>query len=98
MKTIEERKSILDKEIFKHVNHGWRITTRSDTKAILVKEKKTNGCLLIFLIILFVVPGIIYLLVNKGKGILKIEVTQEGDVKCQTIGLSTFEIHELESY
>ena len=98
MKTIEERKSILDKEIFKHVNHGWRVSTKSDTKALLTKEKKTKGCLLVFLLLLFIIPGIIYLFINKGKGILKIEVTQEGLVKCNTTGLSTFEIHELESY
>ena len=98
MKTLEERKSILDKEIFKHVNHGWRVSTRSDTKALLTKEKKTKGCLLVFLLLLFIIPGIIYLFINKGKGILKIEVTQEGLVKCNTTGLSTFEIQELESY
>jgi hypothetical protein len=98
MKTIEERRSILDKDIFKCVNHGWRVATRSDTKALLVKNKKTNGCLLAFLLLLFIVPGIIYLFMNKGKSTLKIEVNQEGNIKYFTTGLSAFEINELESY
>jgi hypothetical protein len=98
MKTIEERKSILDNDIFKHVNHGWRVSTRSDTKAILVKDKKPNGCLLVFLLLLLIVPGIIYLFMRRGQNTLKIEVTQEGNIKYFTTGLSTFEIQELESY
>lgn len=98
MKTIEERKSILDKEIFKHVNHGWRLAHRSDTKCLLVRKKKAKGCLLIFLLLLFIVPGIIYLFVNKGKSTLKIDITEEGNIKIYTTGLSYFERQELESY
>lgn len=98
MKTIEERRSILDKDIFKHVNHGWRVATRSDTKCLLVKDKKIKGCLLFFLLLLFIVPGIIYLFIYKGRNTLKIEVTQEGNIKYYTTGLSYFERNELESY
>ena len=98
MKTIEERKSILDKEIFKHVNHGWRLVHRSDTKCLLEKNKKAKGCLLIILLLLFIIPGIIYLLMDKGKSTLKIDITEEGNIKYHTTGLSLFERNELESY
>jgi hypothetical protein len=98
MKTIEERKAILDKDVFRLVNHGWRVAHSSDTKCLLVKNKKANGCLLIVLLLLFIVPGIVYLFMYKGRSTLKIEVTEKGDIKYFPTGLSTFEINELESY
>lgn len=98
MKTIEERKAILDKDIFRHINHGWRVATRSDTKCLLVRDKKPKGCLLIFLLLLFILPGIIYLFINKGRSSLTIEVTNEGNIKYYTTGLSSFEKSELVWY
>jgi hypothetical protein len=98
MKTIEERRAILDKDIFKHVNHGWRVSTRSDTKCVLVKERKAKGCLLIFLLLLFIVPGIIYLFMYKGRNSLMIEVTEEGNIKYNAAGLSDFEKSQLMWY
>ena len=98
MKTIEERKSILDKDIFKHVNHGWRVATKSDTKCLMVRDKKAKGFLLIMLLLLFVVPGIIYLFMDKGRNRLMIEVTQDGNIKYNATGLSDFEKSELMWY
>ena len=98
MKTIEQRRSILDKDIFKHVNHGWRVATRSDTKCLLTRDKKAKGFLLIFLLLLFVVPGIIYLYVYKGRNTLMIEVTEEGNIKYNATGLSDSEKAELMWY
>jgi ribosomal protein S18 len=98
MKTTEERKSILDKDIFRLVNRGWRIAHRSDTKCLLVRKKKANGCLLIFLLLLLVIPGIIYLFAYKGRSTLKIEVTEEGNIKYYPTGLSAFEQRELTWY
>ena len=98
MKSIEERRSILDKDIFRHVNHGWRVATRTDTKCLLVKDKKAKGCLLVFLLLLFIVPGIIYLFMYKGRSSLNIEVTPEGNIKYYTTGLSSYEKSELAWY
>ncbi len=98
MKTIAERKSLLDKEIFKHVNHGWRVATSSDTQCLLVKEKKAKGCLLIVLLLLFIIPGIVYLFIYKGRASLNIEVTPEGNIKYNTTGLSNYEKMELTWY
>ncbi len=98
MKSIEERKLILDKDIFKHVNHGWRIATQSETKCLMVREKKANGFLLIILLLLFIIPGIIYLFIYKGRSTVTIEVTQEGNIRYFVTGLSDFEKSELMWY
>jgi hypothetical protein len=98
MKSIEERKQILDKDIFKHVNHGWKVATRSEAKCLLVRDKKANAFLLIFLLLLFIVPGIVYLYMNKGRSTLKIEVTKEGNIKYTATGLSSFQKNELKWY
>jgi hypothetical protein len=98
MKSIEERNSILEKDIFKHVNHGWRVTTKSETKAILERYKKVKGSVLIKLLLLFIVPGIIYLLMPKGRSRLLIEVTQEGNIHYNAKGLSDREKSELMRY
>jgi hypothetical protein len=98
MKSTEERKLILEKDIFKHVNHGWRVATKSDTKCLMVRAKKARGFLLIILLLLFIVPGIIYLLMDKGRSTVMIEVTQEGNIKYFVTGLSDFEKSELMWY
>jgi hypothetical protein len=98
MKSIEERNSILEKDIFKHVNHGWRVTTKSETKAILERYKKVKGSVLIKLLLLFIVPGIIYLFMPKGRSRLLIEVTQEGNIHYNAKGLSDREKSELMRY
>jgi len=98
MKTIEERKSILDKDIFRLVNRGCRVAHMSDTKCLLVRNKKAKGCLLTILLLLFILPGIIYLLIPKGRSTLKIEVTEEGNIKYYPTGLSSFEQRELTWY
>lgn len=98
MRTIEERELILDKEIFKLVNHGWKLAHRSDTKCLLTKPKKAKDYILIFLLLLFIVPGVIYLLMPKGESTIKIEITEEGDIKCFTTGLTLFDTNEMESY
>ncbi len=98
MKSIEERKLILDNDILKHLNHGWRVATRSEAKCLLVRDKKVNIFLLVFLLLLFLVPGIIYLYMNKGRSTLKIEVTKEGNIKYTATGLSSFQKNELHWY
>lgn len=98
MKTIEERRSILDKDIFKHINHGWRVATRSDTKCLMVREKKTKVGLFVFLLFLFIIPGIIYLFKDKGRSRLMIEVTQEGNIHYNARGMSDAEKTELMWY
>ena len=54
MKTLEERKAILEAEIIKQQKKGWLIANRTDTTCQLTKEKKPETCLIVILFLLFV--------------------------------------------
>ena len=84
MKTLEERKAILDKIIHNYVDDEWRVMGRTETTCRLIKEKQPNGCLLVFLYVLFILPGIIYMTTYKGSKRLYLEVDEEGVVKYLT--------------
>jgi hypothetical protein len=98
MKTIEERRSILAKDIFKHVNHGWRVVTRSDIKCLLKRDRPLKGSVFILLSLLFIIPGIVYLFIPKGRSTLLIEVNEEGNIHYNASGLSNSEKVELMWY
>ena len=95
MKTKEERNAILEKDISRQVSHGWRVLSRTDTTCQLVKDKKANGCLAVILLLLFIIPGIIYLVMSNGTKSLYIDVNAEGEINYITDGLSAFEKSEL---
>jgi hypothetical protein len=63
-----------------------------------VKRRKPNGCVLTVLLLLFIIPGIIYLLMDRGRSTLKVEVTEEGNIKYFPTGLSQFEQRQLTWY
>jgi hypothetical protein len=94
MKTPEERKAILEKEIRKYVSDEWRVMGRTDTTCRLIKEKQPNGCLLVFFYMLFILPGIIYMTTYKGSKRLYLEVNEEGEIKYLTDDISSVEQHE----
>ena len=78
--SLEERQVILRKEISHFVREGWRLQAQTETTAQMVKDKRANGCLLILLLCLLIVPGILYLLMFKGQDSLFIEVGGAGQV------------------
>jgi hypothetical protein len=91
LKTIEERKAILEKDIPRHVSHGWRVLSRTETSCKLEKDWKPNSSILYFPLI-----GSIYSAVFKGKILsLYIEIDPDGEIKYITDGLSSFERDEL---
>jgi hypothetical protein len=47
MRTIDERKAILEAEIIKQQKKGWLIANRTDTTCQLTKEKKPETCLIV---------------------------------------------------
>ena len=55
MKTLDERKAILEAEIIKQQKKGWQIASRTDTTCQITKEKRPDGCITAILIILFVI-------------------------------------------
>ena len=95
MKTLEERKTILEYEITKQQKKGWQIASRTDTTCQLIKEKKPETCLIVILFLLFVIPGLLYLILTKGNVTVYIEITEEGEVKYSGKDLSPYEIGEL---
>jgi hypothetical protein len=98
MKTLEERKAILENEVTKQLRKGWNISSRTETGCQLIQNKKRNGCLLVFLFLFFIIPGIFYLLLTQGKTIsVFIEVNEEGQVIYSSKDLSPSELNEAKS-
>jgi hypothetical protein len=81
MKTIEERKAILEAEIVKQQKKGWQIVSRTDTNCQLKKERRANGCIAVLLLILFIIPGILYLIFMRDTTLVFFEVNEEGEIK-----------------
>jgi len=79
MKTIEERKAILDIEIAKRMKKGWRIANRTETGCKLVSDKNPNGFLLLLLFTISFMPG----LGSTRTKSLFVEVNEEGEI-CTT--------------
>ena len=95
MKTLDERKAILEAEIVKQQRKGWQIVNRTDTTFQMTKEKKPDGCVTAILIILFVIPGILYLIFMKGTITVYVEITEDGEANYSDPNLSPYELSEL---
>ena len=76
MKTLEERKSILDEEILRLIGKGWIVKSRTDTTCLLTKEDTVAGCLSLFVSLLVLFPFF-----DKRIKTRIIEVTPEGKIK-----------------
>lgn len=60
--STDERSALLDREIQKYVRSGYRVLSRSDTTAQLVKPKKFSLLIAIIALLLAVLPFVLYLL------------------------------------
>lgn len=96
MKTIEERKAILAAVIVKQQKNGWTVSNQTDTNCQMTKPKKPETCLVIILILLFVIPGLLYLIFIKGNMTVFIEVDEDGKVKYSSKDLSPHQLAEAE--
>jgi len=76
MKSIEERKAILNIEIAKKMKKGWRLAERTETGCKLVRDKGPNGFLLLLLLSISFIPGLGSTRTKK----LFIEVNEEGEI------------------
>ena len=81
--SIEERRTILDREIKRYVKRDFRVVSRTDTTAQLVKPKKFNFLWAILWFLLFGVGLIVYLLYYAGKKdqTVYLEVNERGRIK-----------------
>jgi hypothetical protein len=75
MKTLEERKNILDYEVSELIKKGWTIEHRTDTTCLLVKQNNLLGCLSILGSLLVLVP-----FVQMPIKTYSIEVSPEGEI------------------
>ena len=76
MKSIEERKAILDIEIAEKLKKGWRLAGRTETGCKLVRDKSPNGLLLFLLLTISFLPGLGYTRTKR----LFVEVNEEGEI------------------
>lgn len=81
MKTLEERKAILETEVSKQLRKGWRISSRTDTGCQLLYDKKRDTFVVVILFLFFILPGIFYLLFTQGRTqSVFIEVKEDGEL------------------
>lgn len=95
MKTLEERKAILNYVISEQQKKGWQIVSQADTTCQLSRERKPDGCTTAILIVLFVIPGLLYLIFTKGTETVVIEIDEEGEIKYSGKDLSPYELEQL---
>ena len=76
MKTLEERKSILDEEVLRLTGKGWIVKSRTDTTCLLIKEDTAMGCLSLIVSLMVLFPFFDQRIKTRI-----IEVTPEGKIK-----------------
>ena len=77
--TPEQRRDILDRAVAKYVKQGYRVISRTDTTAQLVKPKRF-GCTWLLLSLLSLGIALVFYLYTKDKAIY-LEVTPTGRIK-----------------
>lgn len=84
-----ELSRLLEAEIVRQQAAGWRLQTRTETTAQLVREvSNTNGCLLIILLCLAIIPGILYAAFAKRTSSLYITIDSYGRIQRVLDGVS----------
>jgi hypothetical protein len=79
---------LLEAEIVRQQAAGWRLQTRTETTAQLVREvSNTNGCLLILLFCLAIIPGILYAVFAKRTSSLYLSIDAYGRINRLIDGL-----------
>lgn len=79
--SAQERKAILDVEVSKQAQLGWKLSTRTDTSAQLTKNKGPNITIALLLLLIMILPGILYLIFAKGEVSLYLEVDEFGNIQ-----------------
>lgn len=79
--SLDNRRTLLDQEIIAQAGRGWRLTTRTDTSAQLIKEKQINGCLAIILLCLGIIPGLIYMAATRAPDSLYVDIDEFGRIR-----------------
>ncbi len=82
-KSIEERRTILQREINNYVRRGYRVVSQTDTTAQLVKPKRFSLLWALFWFLMLFVGLLIYLLyyISKKDNTVYLEVDEYGHIK-----------------
>lgn len=91
MKTLDERKSILENEITTRLKQGWRIESRTETGCQLIKDKKPSGLLVLLLFSISFLPSV----VSKGTKGVHVEVNEEGEIIYTSKDLSRYRLKKI---
>lgn len=78
--SLEERSTILEKEITTYANMGWRVTSRTATSAQLTRDNPPSWGTAILLALFFIIPAVLYLLFYKRTEDLYLQVNDQGEV------------------
>ena len=81
MKSIRERKAILDAEIVKRQKEKWVIVNRTKNSCQFTRDKGPSGCLGIILCVFALLPGILYFTLAQNTKTLFIYVDEEGNIE-----------------
>jgi hypothetical protein len=98
MKSLDERKAIIDAEINRRLRQGWIIASRTDTTCQITKDEKPDGCLTVLLFLTFIIPGILYLILRKKRVTLYFEVDTEGKFHYDSPDFNSRRLKEAEEY
>ena len=81
--SVEDRRDILETEVTKYVKQGYRVTSRTDTTAQLVKPKKFSKLWAILWFCLLIFPFVIYILLYMAKKdkTIYLEIDKLGRIK-----------------
>ncbi len=94
MKNFNERKAILDNEIKRQQKKGWRVIDRTDTTCTLESDKNPDTCLVIFLLLLFIIPLILYLIFRRKTTTVFVEVKENGEIVYNSKDLTPHQLEE----
>lgn len=65
--TLEQRKLVLSTEISKYLQMGFHVLNQTDTTAQMQKDKDFSCFLFLILLLLGILPGIFYAILQKNK-------------------------------
>lgn len=77
---LDQRRALLQTEIVAQAGEGWRIVAQSDTTVQLERELPINEVIAIFLLLLGILPGILYILFGKQKQGMLVTIDDYGRI------------------
>lgn len=84
---LEARRAVLNRALAASISRGWTLIAQTDTTATLTKKGDANGCMVLILLCLAILPGILYFLFARPVETIFIQVDEYGRVS-RTMGRS----------